>query len=157
MTGKNSGNVAENIAKPLTPVRLRQITERDAEMAALVMALEYYADHDQYRVVAEEQTQPMILVDRGKKARHALGQSGQRALQVHHFLIQTERRVAGQKHRLAELEAEAKARKDRLAALEHLAAVAKAWATAGPDDLGWAEHELLGAIAVVAPRQPGGG
>lgn len=117
MSGKHGGNLAEHIVNSVqVPVRLRRITERDAEMAALVMALEYYADADQYRVVAEEQTQPMILVDRGKKARHALGQSGQRAVQVHHFLVQTERRVAGQKHRLAELEAEAKDRKDRLAA-----------------------------------------
>jgi hypothetical protein len=86
------------------PARLRRMTPRDAEMTALVMALEYYGDAQQYEIVGEEQTRPMILADRGKRARHALGQSAQRALDLHYQFTENNRRVGAQRRALAEKE-----------------------------------------------------
>lgn len=105
MNGKTAGDLATNLANPASvPARLRRMTPRDAEMTALVMALEYYGDADQYRVVAEGQTRPMILADQGKRARKALGQSAQRALDLHYQFTANNQRLHAQRRTLADKE-----------------------------------------------------
>src|SRR5688572_30823909 len=101
MIGKSPGNLANPAC---VPDRLRRLTPRDTEMTALVMALEFYGDAQQYEVVSEAQTRPMILADHGKRARHALGQSAQRALDLHYQFTENNRRIGAQRRTLAKQE-----------------------------------------------------
>lgn len=78
------------------------ISTRDAELTALVMALEFYADAEQYEVIAEPQTKPMILADHGRTARHALSNAGKRGQNLHQQFVSMGERINHQKHKLTE-------------------------------------------------------